>query len=74
MDRSRMRRTFAKQLSIGFPRLTNVRVADRVEREQIDRVDLNVNVANWIDATNSHFWALPQAKGDGDGACDYLVT
>jgi hypothetical protein len=73
-DRPRMRRPFAQRLSIGFARSTHINVTDRVEREQIDRVDLDVNVANWIDATDSHFWPLPQAKRDGDGACDYLVT
>jgi hypothetical protein len=42
-DRSRVRRTFAERLSISLARATHVIVADRVEREQVDRVDLHAS-------------------------------
>jgi hypothetical protein len=73
-DGSRMSRTFAEGLSIMFAGLTHVRSGDRVERDQVDRVDLNVGVADRIHATNSHSWPLPKAKGDGDAARDDLVA
>lgn len=69
-----MGRTFAERLSIMFARLTHVLSGDRVERDQVDRVDLNVGVADRIHTTDSHSWPLPQAKGDGDAACDDLVA
>ena len=71
-DRSRVSCTFTERLSIRFPRPAHVITADRVERDQFDGVDLNVDVADRIDAANSNLWPLPKAKGDGDAACDYL--
>ena len=71
-DRSRVSGTFTERLSIRFPRSAHVITADRVERDQFDGVDLNVDVADRIDAANSNLWPLPKAKGDGDAACDYL--
>jgi hypothetical protein len=73
-DRSRMRRAFAEGLSISLARSTHVCVADRVERDQIDRIDLDVDVAHSIYPSDSHLWPLPKPKGDGDAACDDLVA
>lgn len=69
-----MSRTFAERLSIMFAGLTHVRSGNGVERDQVDRVDLNVGVAHRIHATDSHPWPLPKAKGGGDAACHDLVA
>jgi hypothetical protein len=72
VDRSRVSRTLAERLSIKLAGSTHIVGADRVERDQVDRVDLNVNVPDRVHATDAHSWPLPKAKGDGDAACDYL--
>jgi hypothetical protein len=69
-DRSRMSSTFTERLSIRLTGSAHVTTADRVERDQVDRVDLKVDVANGIDASNSNLRPLPKAKGDGDVTCD----
>lgn len=69
-----MSRAFAERLSIIFAGLTHIRSGDRVERDQVDRVDLNVGVADRIHTTDSHSWPLPKAKRHGDAACDDLVA
>lgn len=71
-DGSRVSGTFTERLSIRFARSAQVITADRIERDQVDRVDLNVDLSDRIDASNSNLWPLPKAKGDGDAACDYL--
>lgn len=73
-DRSRMSGTFTERFSIRFTRSTHVTTADRVEGDQVDRVDLNVDVADGIDASNSNLRPLPEAKGNGDVTCDYPGT
>lgn len=73
-DGSRMSRTFTERLPISLTRSTDVIRADRVERDQVDRIDLNVAAADLIDATNSNLWPLPESKGDGDAARGYFGT
>jgi hypothetical protein len=73
-DGSCMSRTCAERFSIMLAGLTYVRSGDRVERDQVDRVDLNVGVADRIHTTDSHSWPLPKAKRDGDAACEDLVA
>lgn len=45
-DGSRMRGTLAERLAIRLTRPTHVSGADRVERDQVERVDLNVSAAD----------------------------
>ncbi len=73
-DRSRMSRASAERLPVTLARSTHVCVADGVERDHIDRIHLNVDVAYGIYAADSHLWPLPQAKGDGDAACADLIA
>src|SRR4029077_16043548 len=73
-DRSRMSRTSAEGLSIRLARSPHVCVADRVERDHIDRIHLNLGVANGIYPSDSHLWPLPKPEGDGDAACYYFVA
>lgn len=73
-DGSRMSRTFAERLSVMFTGSTHICSADGVERHKVDRVDLNVDVADSIHAAYSHLWPLPKAKGDGYAACNYSVA
>ena len=73
-DRSRMSRAFAERLPVTLARSTHVWVADGVERDRIDRIHLNVDVANGIDAPDSHLWPLPQAKGHGEAAGTDLIA
>jgi hypothetical protein len=73
-DRSRVSRALAEGLPVRLARSTHVCVADRVERDHVDRIDLNVDVAYGIYPSDSHPWPLPKPKGDSDVACDYLVA
>jgi hypothetical protein len=71
---SRMSGTSAKRLSITFSRSANIRRADGVERHRFDCIDVNEDVADRVHAADPHAWPLPQAKGDGDAACNDLAT
>ena len=72
VDRSGVSRALTQRLSIRFTRPTEVIRADRVERDQVDRIDLDVGVADGIGATNWNHRSLPEAKGDSDAAGGHL--
>jgi hypothetical protein len=73
-DGAGMGGTRAKRLPISFSGSANVCGADRVERNQIDRVDLEVGLAHRIHAADSDHRPLPEAKGHRDAAVDDFVA
>jgi hypothetical protein len=67
-DGTRVSGSSAKGLGIGFPGESQVRLVDRGERDQLDRVDLDLTGADPIAATGLDFRSLPQPERHRDVA------
>lgn len=59
---------------VGFAGETHVGLVDGGERDEFDRVDLDLTVRDAIAATGLHLGPLPQPERDGDPSGQHLFT
>jgi hypothetical protein len=74
VDRTGVRGAPAQRLAVGFARSSDVLAGDRREVDKLDRVDLDLTVADPVAAAPFDPWLLPQSHRERDVSGQNVVA
>jgi hypothetical protein len=55
----------AKRFEVRFASMENIGIIDRRERNQFDRINLNLTIADAVAPAGFYFWSLPEPERHG---------